>query len=202
MTHGSSCSTASRTTRHPKRLTPEGVGRRRPLLAASVALIVVGAALAGLVLASQQDSTSHNQVVVPPASDNGSSVVPYEPANDLVPYVDPTTASILPGRIAVSGPDGNWAGFADRDVLAGVPNYAAHPDDPEAAVAPWQRVRIAVTKTADPASELVGYYFPGAGFIDLHTYNSPAFDLDALVANGNAREQQEQQLARDAGIIK
>jgi hypothetical protein len=91
------------------------------------------------------------------------------------------TASAIPDRVQVEGTDGNFVGYVDR-LDRNHPDYAAYQGNPEAAVAAWLRTPVPVTKTADPSSELVGYWFHTIGFVDLTTYNSPSFDLDTRLA--------------------
>jgi hypothetical protein len=82
--------------------------------------------------------------------------------------------------------DGNVVGYADRAAFsqpagpAGLGSFDA-----------WLRTPIPVTKTPDPTSALVGYVFPVAGFVDLATYNSPQFDLEAFVAAAQAKSAQD-----------
>lgn len=106
--------------------------------------------------------------------DGSSAGAPQTPSDDGIPF---------PGsRIPVSGVDGT-AGYVDRSALAS-PSLADVTSQEEADQItaerngrPWP-----VTATPDPDSELVGYFVPVLGFIDLATFTSPDFDLNARLA--------------------
>jgi hypothetical protein len=141
-------------------------------LATSGALIAVGAlGVVGYAAMADDGATQPSASVASPAADQMAN---------------------LPDRVPVSGPDGNWAGYADKAAITAVPNYAAYPDQPEAASDAWLHERVPVTKTEDPNSELVGHVIRGYGFVDLATENAPGFSVDALVQQGRAREAEEQ----------
>jgi hypothetical protein len=105
--------------------------------------------------------------------------------NGTSPSSSADTDAQIPGRVEVVDGQGNIAGWADTAAIRQMPS-GAYED--------WLRQPIPVTKTQDPSSDLVGYQFRTAGFVDLATYNSPTFDLNALVeqaqAQSTARSQQ------------
>ncbi len=173
----------------PIRPTPARFPKRALLISVAAAVVIVG------LIAAQEwrGAPAPPPRIVSPATVPQTQVPAHLPA---------PPDKILPDRIAVSGPDGNWVGYGDRSVLDGGPNFPAYPNDPEAAASAYLHELVPITKTEDPGSPLVGYLLRGYGFVDLASYNSPTFDLDALVAQGAAREQQEQERARAAGIIK
>jgi hypothetical protein len=105
----------------------------------------------------------------------------------------PTGPSNLPDRVGVVDSSGKIAGFIDRAALERQPDFASYRDDPQAAADAWLRTPIPVTRTEDPNSGLVGYDFHNVGFVDLATYQSPSFDIDALLAQAQAKQNQDLQ---------
>jgi len=145
--------------------TGDSLGSSRTTVLITVCVLALGAMSVWMVA---RDGAS------PSAREAPAATTP-EPQSDNPTYE-------LPDRVGVIDAAGNLAGFVDRAALQGIPNgtYDA-----------WLREPLPVTKTQDPDGPLVGYEFRTAGFVDLATYRSPRFDVDALVAAAQAKSAQD-----------
>jgi hypothetical protein len=169
---------------------PSPLRSRWSLVAVFVAVALLIATAVALRAAEDHDAprrvtrpADQPSVAIPPVAHDGWD--PNVPRSVPAP-ADPTLQHMVGERYPVSGPDGNWAGYGDFAVLQAVPNMAATPDNPEAAVSAYMHEFVPLTKTADPRSELVGYLLRGYGFVSLSKIEAPGFDVDALIAESDA----------------
>ena len=79
------------------------------------------------------------------------------------------------------------------------PGFPLNPGAPWSVGSPTQSTRDSCRTVGGESnmrarsSELVGYKFRTAGFVDLATYESPDFDFDALVADAQTKSEQDSQ---------
>ncbi|HEX9506364.1 MAG TPA: hypothetical protein VGA62_10210, partial [Acidimicrobiia bacterium] len=118
-------------------------------------------------------------------SDGGNSKP--EVAGNTSKSLDQVYSEQLAARQRVYQTDGAIAGWADRDSLHERPNIAGDEETSEANFETWLSKLAPVTATQDPTSKLVGYWARNYGFVDLATANDPSFDLKALQAAAQAR---------------
>lgn len=105
-------------------------------------------------------------------------------ASDSGPSVTDGDVPRLPARVQIVDDASKPIGFVDRAALEAKPSSSY--DE-------WLREPIPVTKTDDPNSEVVGYRFRTAGFVDLATYSDPSFDLNGLITKAQAQSAEDSQ---------